>query len=276
MDIPWALFKVNHVDLVGPLEVSNNARYLLTIIDRYSWRPEVFPSGWVSRYGLPDTIISDRGAQFTSALWDNLSKSLGFSIHHTTAYHPQSNGLVERLHRQLKDALRARTAEVNWFYHLPWILLGICTSPKDDSGYSPAQMLYGSSLRIPGIVCSSLREDISSHQLCQDLEDSFRTFVPPPTVCHGNRGSYMPSTLQCCSQVWIRVDRLRPALSYPYEGPYTVLQRGLKTFVVDVKGVQKTVSVDRLKPCISEHTLQDTLHRTRSGRLIKPVQPFQG
>ena len=45
-----------------------------------------------------DVRVSNSGSQFTSSLWDGLSYLLGIELHHTTAYHPQSNGLLERWH----------------------------------------------------------------------------------------------------------------------------------------------------------------------------------
>ena len=68
----------------------------------------------------------------------------------TTAYHPQANGMVERLHRQLKAGLKARTTWPNWFAELPMVLLGIRSSWRVDHGCSPAELVYGSTLRIPG------------------------------------------------------------------------------------------------------------------------------
>ncbi len=65
-----------------------------------------FISGWISRYGVPSTIISDRGRQFESNLWDSLMSLLGTKRARTTAYHPQANGMVERFHRQLTAALK--------------------------------------------------------------------------------------------------------------------------------------------------------------------------
>jgi hypothetical protein len=52
--------------------------------------------------------------------------------HHYTAFHPCSNGMVERCHRQLKDALRARSAVNDRPDHLPWVLLGLRAAPKED------------------------------------------------------------------------------------------------------------------------------------------------
>ena len=113
--------------------------YLFTIIDRFTRWPEAIPlpdaktptctnaliRGWISRFGVPADITSDRGPQFTSSLWSNLNKMLGIKQQHNTAYHPQANGMVERLHRQLKDSLKARTTSPHWMEHLPFTLPGL-------------------------------------------------------------------------------------------------------------------------------------------------------
>ena len=54
-----------------------------------------------------------------------MCKVLGMQHITTTAYHPQSNGMVERFHCQFKDALRARCEGRDWLDHLPWALLGL-------------------------------------------------------------------------------------------------------------------------------------------------------
>jgi hypothetical protein len=58
----------------------------------------------------PSAITSDRGPQFTSALWAALCRLRGINLIPATSNHPQSNGLVERFHRRLKDALQARAS----------------------------------------------------------------------------------------------------------------------------------------------------------------------
>jgi transposase InsO family protein len=146
-----------HVDLVGPLPPSRGHTYLFTIIDRTSRWPEaiLFASitaancaralfaGWVSRFGVPATITSDRGAQFMCALWAGLCSLLNIQHSPITAYHPQSDGLVERFHRRLKDALRSRAAADDLHDHLLWVLLGIRTAFREDSEFSPAEAVYG-------------------------------------------------------------------------------------------------------------------------------------
>ncbi len=140
--VPARRFAHFHVDLVGPLPLSSGFSYLFTIVDRTTRWPEALPlstvaaadcaatllQGWIQRFGVPSTITSHRGPQFTSQLWAALCKLLSVTHVQTTAYHPQANGLVERLHRRLKDALRARSATADWYSHLPWVMLGIRTA----------------------------------------------------------------------------------------------------------------------------------------------------
>jgi transposase InsO family protein len=69
---------------------------------------------WITRFGEPETITSDNGPQFTSNVWSQLCDMLHITHRQTTAYHPESIGAVERLHRCLKDALHAPTAAATW------------------------------------------------------------------------------------------------------------------------------------------------------------------
>ena len=116
---PSRRFAQIHVDIVGLFPQLEGYRYLFTITDRETrWR-EATPiydetaescagallTSWVARFGLPEHITSDRGGVFISNLWTNLALFLGIQLHHTTAYHPQSNGMIERWHRTLKASL---------------------------------------------------------------------------------------------------------------------------------------------------------------------------
>jgi hypothetical protein len=163
--IPCRRFTHVHVDLVGPLPISSGGfNHIFTMIDRSTrWLEAVplkdtsattcadtFVATWVARFDVPECITSDRGPQFTSAVWSALCSRLGISRSLTTAFHPQSNSLVERAHCQLKDALRARAAGHDWPSHLPWVLLGLQTAPKEDSNISSAELCLGAPLTLPG------------------------------------------------------------------------------------------------------------------------------
>ena len=97
----------------------------------------------------------------------------------TTSYHPQANGLVERFHRHLKSALRARLTGPNWIDELPWVLLGIRTSPKEDLHTSSAELVYGAPLAVPGDFVTSPNSTASPGTLLRTLHDKVQgTYIP--------------------------------------------------------------------------------------------------
>ena len=122
-----------HIDLVGPMPMCQDYQYLLTVVDRFSRWPTAVPikdisastvaqtilKEWISTFGTPQVITTDRGAQFQPSLYQEFLNLLGVKHIKTTAYHPQANGLVERFHRSLKTSLAARTDSTNWVDELP-------------------------------------------------------------------------------------------------------------------------------------------------------------
>ncbi|CAF4832886.1 unnamed protein product [Pieris macdunnoughi] len=98
------------MDIVGPLIYCEGFRYIVTMVDRKTGWPEAYPvkdisaetvteimySGWISRFGCPLHITTDQGSTFLSQLFTHLTRRMGINKFRTTAYHPQTNGLVER------------------------------------------------------------------------------------------------------------------------------------------------------------------------------------
>uniref|UniRef100_A0A6V7INF4 Integrase catalytic domain-containing protein n=1 Tax=Bracon brevicornis TaxID=1563983 RepID=A0A6V7INF4_9HYME len=103
---------------------------------------------WISLFGVPLRITSDQGAQFQSHLFKELNKLLGVRHITTTTHHPQSNGLVERMHRQLEAALRCHGD--SWYEALPAVIMGMRAVIKDDIDAPPAELFCGEPLRLPG------------------------------------------------------------------------------------------------------------------------------
>ncbi len=231
-------------------------------------------SGWISRYGVPSTIILNRGRQFESNLWGSLMSLLGTKRARTTAYHPQANSMVERFHRQLKAALKTQTDPAHWVDALPLVLLGIRTAFKENISATAAEMVYGTSLRFPGEFFSppsnTVLDDPSNfvHQLKSHMQQ-IRPL--PPRPAHSNSQDLATTT-----HVFIRQDAVRKPLQPPYNGPYPVVSRTDKHFTIKVNGRQDTISVDRLKPAhlddIPErllHTVNSPIERvTRSGSQV--------
>ena len=93
---------------------------------------------------------------------------LGTKRIRTTAYHPCANGVVERFHRQLKAALKATPDPNQWVKSLPLVLLGIRTNVKQDINCTSAELVYGTTLRLPGefFQCSDQQKMDGSYFVC--------------------------------------------------------------------------------------------------------------
>ena len=107
------------IDLIELPQSRNGNRYCITLTDYFSKWPEAEPVPtkeakhvanflykMILRHGCPEEIISDQGREFCNQLIDLLEKLTGFKHRITSAYHPQSNGLDERLNQTLKSKLQ--------------------------------------------------------------------------------------------------------------------------------------------------------------------------
>lgn len=205
---------------------------------------------------------------------------LGSKRLHTTAYHPISNGLVERFHRQLKAALKCQPTPNNWVSALPMILLGIHTALKEDLHCSTAELVYGTSLRLPGeFFDRSSSPEVDTAAYVSKLKQSMQNLQVPPTRFPKQRQTYVDKALSTCTHVFVRHDA---PLQAPYDGPYEVLQRKGKYYVLRVNGQDRRVSLDRLKPAhldtgeddATPHPHQQPPHRHQSRHLTAVLGNF--
>ncbi|GBL88924.1 hypothetical protein AVEN_159015-1 [Araneus ventricosus] len=252
---PLAEFKVPNqrfvhinIDIIGPFPSSQGFTYCLTAIDRFSRWPEAMPIadiraetvaqalyiGWISRFGVPQRISTDRGSQFTSDVFHSLAKTFGIRLSHIATYHPQANGAIERWHRTLKAAIMRHTS-VHWVSTLPAVLLGLRTVFKEDLQCSLAEMV-------------SLRAT--------------------PTSNHSAKPTFIYRDLSVYSHVFLRVDAVQSSLSQPYTGPYKVLSRTNKNFSILNDNKKVTVTIDRLKP---SHLLLDNVNSSESKHVSPGV-----
>ena len=258
---PSDRFEHVHIDIVV-LSLSRGYRYLLTMIDRATQWIEVIPikdmtaktvasafvESWVSRYGIPLKLTSDRGAQFQSSLFSELCSLLGTNQISTSALNAKANGMIERIHRRLKEGFKALGSS-DWLAGLPMVLLGLRAAPKDDNGISCAEMAFGRSLILPGEFCNSQTTEIRNEsEYVQKLRQAIRRISPKQVKWNSNRKIFVHKDLHTCKKVYVRVDRVKAPLELPYEGPFEVLSRKPKYFILLKDGKKDAVSIDRLKP----------------------------
>ena len=131
---------------------------------------------------------------------------LGVKALRTTAYHPQSNGMVERIHRVLKERLMSRSQRASdWMSNLPFVLLGIRSSSRDDSAISPAHLVFGGPLRLPGefFPSAAAQGSVPTSDFVAQLQTSLRDMSPFPAEFHApNRRVAVPTSMATCPAVF--------------------------------------------------------------------------
>ena len=199
--------------------------------------------------GFPDSA-TDRGRQFKSTLWKHLMQILGSTRTRTTAYHPAANGLIERFHRQLKASLKACQNPSHWVDSLPLVLLGVRTALKEDLGCSTAELVYGTTLRLPGEYFCPVQKDslAGPAEYVVGLREAMQRLKATPTRKQPGPKIHVSKDLSSTTHVFIRQDAVRKPLQQPYSGPHIVLSRSDKHFTVDIHGQREVISLDRLKP----------------------------
>ena len=152
------------IDCVGPLPKSKSGhQYLLTIMCASTRFPAAFPLrnitaksvcdaliNFFTNFGLPSVIQSDQGSNFMSKLFKQLTSVLGIKHICSSAYRPQSQGALERLHQCIKAMLRAYCEEhSDWSAGIPLLLFAIRETIQDSLGFSPFELVFGHEPRGP-------------------------------------------------------------------------------------------------------------------------------
>ena len=153
------------IDCVGPLPPSKSgAVYLLTVMCQATRYPAAYPlrtittrsvvralSQFISIFGIPKVIQSDKGSNFCSHMFSQVLKQLRVHHNQSSAYHAQSQGALERFHQTLKAILRAYCTELgkDWEEGLPWLMLAARDVTQESTGFSPNELVFAHTVRGP-------------------------------------------------------------------------------------------------------------------------------
>ncbi|GBM48452.1 Transposon Ty3-I Gag-Pol polyprotein [Araneus ventricosus] len=271
-----APFERMALDILGPFPVTTKGnRYVLVLMDYFTKWPEAIPipdqeastvaeelvRSWISGYGVPMILHSDQGTNFNSALFTELCNLLGILKTRTTALHPESDGMVERFNRTILNHLSLFVSrnQTDWDTHLPLFLLAYRSAEHEVTGLTPAEMLFGRTLRLPcDILFGRPSETPSSpNEYMTNLEarlESVHAFARErmktrydsrATDHHFKEGDL----------VWMynpkRRRGLSPKLQQNWEGPYTIVKK-LNDVVYRVQrspnAKPKVIHINRLAP----------------------------
>ncbi len=278
---PWEMLGV---DLMGPFPRSSSGNvFLLVFVDYYSRWVELFSlrkatSETVSqilirevltRWGVPDYILSDRGSQFTSSVFQELCKNWNIIHKMTTAYHPQTN-LTERINRTLKTMVASYVSDnhKHWDKFIPEFRFALNSAVHESTGVTPAELNLNRSLRGPLDVLLQPR-DVSPEESCYDkLKElnQMKEYVEKRlyTARKRQKRNYDKNRREVVfeerDRVWMRTHPYSKAEKFfsakiapKWQGPYRIVQRlgplNYEIVLEDNGEDKRVVHVSRLKPC---------------------------
>ena len=166
MDLAVRPFQKIAIDIIGPLATisAKRNRYVLTVIDFCSRWIEAIPLkditadtvcqallGIFTKFGFPDTILSDNGTQFKSQITEAFTRMLNITQVFSARYHPQSNGAVERANKTIKVMLKkvVQDKEKQWDRYLPMVVFSYNETPHESTKFSPFELIFGANPRGP-------------------------------------------------------------------------------------------------------------------------------
>ena len=279
------------IDLIGPMNINKyQYRYVVTMIDRatrYCFaRPipdgqavtiaKAIYSEVISRFGLIDTLVSDRGQDFVSPIVGHLCDLLGTKRIFTSAYHPMSNGSCENFNKIFKEHLARQTADKpeEWPEYVDSTLHALRTTVVKTLGYSPHQMVFGvepkplldlKPVPSPPHTSQTVKQYLSQLRTQLDFvreqsKENLEYHKSKMTEYYDKRSK--PYTYEVGDRVWIRSPQVNPGTTKKfrdkYIGPYILTTRTSEnTFKVKREGgdVESDVALhsNRFKPCVTRY-----------------------
>ena len=283
------------IDCVGPLPKSKSGnQYLLTVMCASTRFPEAIPLRNISAktivkalikfftlVGLPKSIQSDQGSNFMSGLFQQVMDELGIKQYRSSAYHPESQGALERFHQTLKNMIRSYCFDTNrdWYECVHLLLFAVRESVQESLGFSPFELVFGHSVRGP---LKLFKEKLLSHDdvslnLLQYVSD-FRTKLS--NACEMAKANvksaqnlmknrYDQNSVSRTFKPGDKVLALLPVPGRPlqarYFGPYIVDKK-----MSDLNYVLQTPDRRKQKQLCQINMLKP--YYTRKGDNVKPVQ----
>ncbi|HEY0222584.1 MAG TPA: RNase H-like domain-containing protein [Lactovum miscens] len=268
---PWQRMST---DCTGPLpETADGLKYILTFQDdltKYFGAVAMkdhtadtvarnLVEHAILRFGVPEAILSDLGAEYTNELFKKIMKILGVKHYNTSPYHPACNGSIERQNSILKNILRSRSNGVveDWPQHLPYAVFVINSQINSSTKFSPNELLYGYKLTLPTNLTrkpepvytydnylNELRYKLQvAHTLARENAIQSKEINKQNYDKHTKKISYKVG-----DKVLLANESRKTKMHNPFKGPYDVLEIISDVDIkINTKDKDKIVHINRTK-----------------------------
>ena len=244
-------------DCVGPLPRSRSGKqYLLTLMCVSTRFPEAIPlrsittkavlkalTTFFSYFGFPRTLQTDQGSNFLSRTFKQVLGVLGITHKVSSAYHPQSQGALERWHQTFKSVLRKYCLESgnSWDEGVPFALFALRESVQESLGFSPAELIFAHTVRGPLQVlkeqlmstdCSTRATNVLEyvsrfrerlHQACAIAKEALSSSQSSMKKRYDK--SAVARSFEVGDQVLVLLPIQGSALSARFSGPYAIEEK---------------------------------------------------
>ena len=293
-------FKRVAIDLVGPLNPSSDEKHthLLTIIDVATRYPEAIPLKKIdsatvaealfavfARMGFPEEIQSDNGSQFTSEMFKEYLQLLGINHVRSSAYHAQSNGVVERFHGTIKPMIRKviEKQPKQWHRYLPALLFAVRELPNASTTFSPFELMFGRSPRGPIDLLANTWmggkdaeeaktvyqyvTDLKNHiyDACQTAHDEVDEARKTQKFYHDKKA--LGRKFKVGDQVLLLLATTANKLTMQLKGPYEIVEVCKNDYKIDIQGSVRLYHANMLKKYY-----QRPVNRTLTALAQEPKQ----
>jgi hypothetical protein len=201
---------------------------------------ELYIARILSLHGVPKTIVSDCGPQFVSKFWEELHKSLGTKLLHSSAYHPQTSGQTERVNQILEDMLRGCVLEFpqKWDDCLPLAEFSYNNSYQESIKMAPFEALYGRRCRTPLNWSEPGERWFFRPDMVKEMEEKVQRIIHNLEEAQARQKSYAdkqrkPLYFQVEDYVYLKVSPMKGVshfgvkqkLTPRYIGPFPILEQ---------------------------------------------------